>query len=880
MAPKAHTIRLPGVILDEVGDTYNKETSGLTGSQSHKHQISRKDRRKQERQSKKKKRRVDIEQQPQQPSRSGHSKQQQPAKKAALSVDKKEKKEKKKSTNDTRNLELEKQRRLMAQDEAEMEHYAKLLKMKNYKLQDKGDGLDDLLGDLDFDDFGDGSSDNEGHEDVDGFNEDDISDGDNDSMSEDFGESEDSMDDGDLDDIEASEEEDDELDNADDTWAALKAMKAKKDQTKTKPAPKEKTTSVEDTWAALKALKNKKNGAIDVGAKQDEEDSEEEDFSDFEGFDDLDGDECSKSSSDDAVSDQDEDSDKELVVDPSKQKTNAKENPYRAPSSGAAYIPPSKRAAMAAAEAAGSETAQLLERKVKGLINRLAETNIVGIVNDLCLLYSSYSRSLVNESITKIVLGTTKAQPTVVESFLIVHAALVAGLYRRYGVDFGAYFIQALVETVDPLNSTISELPTATIVNLLVLLCQAYMFEMVSSKLIYDLIRAYLSEISETHVEFLLSILRSAGPQLRSDDPSALKDIIAMLQKQLAAGSNDGAPSYNARTKFLVESVVALKNNRQKLSQSTAEAITRMRKFLGQFSKVDPIQVSLQDVRNIETKGRWWIVGAAYRNNNEKADVDDNDKELANGKDGNLTFSEKDDLGLEVADLSTLAIAQRMNTDVRRAIFVALMSATDYLDSVERITRLRLSNKQEREIPLVIVHCCANEEMYNPFYALVANKLASSDRAIRKAFQFTLWTQLDSFSSGSHSLSSIVHTAKLFAAMAGQQVLSLDILKTADFYTSSPQLRAFLEVFFVDTLQAVSKKTKKSPGELDSALTQLLAKCASDSSFLQNVALFQKAVLESTAMPSSAKSVARIRATSDALVAKASVLLEAEGSLS
>lgn len=912
-----HTIRLPGVILDEVGQSYDKDASGLSGSSKRKLQASRKDRRKKERLLKKKKHNNEPVQQ------NSHSTNN--AKTAPVKPEPKD--EKKKEKKKPKNPEIERHKQLMAEDEAEMEHYAKLLKMKNYKLADQGDGLDDLLGDLDFDNFDDDQgSDSEG----------DGGDDDQGGINLNFGEE------SDEDEIDFDEDMDDDIEEMDgdddategDTWAALKAMKAKKDLAKSKPKQKavdedddatEEDTwaalkamkakkdlakskpkqdpvdedSVEDTWAALKKLKESKKGKEPMNNKKheseddedtdglsaesdDDEDIGSEEFSEFEGFDHVSGD-------DDNDNDEQNDEDKESSAS-SKQKTNAKENPYRAPSSGAvtaAYVPPSKRAAMAGDDS--SETARILERKVKGLLNRLAESNIVGIVNDLCMLYSSYSRSLVNESITNIVLNTTKAQPTVVENFLIVHAALVAGLYRRYGVDFGAYFVQTLVETIDPeklkSQDPSNSLTTSSVVNLLVLLCQAYMFEMVSSRLLYDLIKAFLLEISETHVEYLLTILRSAGPQLRSDDPGALKEIIVMLQKQLVAVSETTGKSQNARTKFLVESVVALKNNRQKLSSSTAEAITRMKKFLGQFSKTDPLQVTLHDVREIDTKGRWWIVGAAYRNDGAGLRPGESRTEEHNsdapipiptrlGSDG----KDKDDLGLETADLSTLASAQRMNTDVRRAIFVAIMSATDYLDSVERIMRLRLSNKQEREIPLVLVHCCANEDTYNPFYSLVATKLASGDRAIRKAFQFILWTQLDSFTSGgSHSLSSVVHTAKLFGHMAGQSVLSLDILKTADFYTSSPLLRAFLEVFFVDTLGIIGKRFKKSPArDLDAALDELLEKCTSDSSLLQNIMLFQKAVLNSTAIPSDAKSIKRIKATSAALTAKISKHLETE----
>jgi nucleolar MIF4G domain-containing protein 1 len=52
-----------------------------------------------------------------------------------------------------------------------------------------------------------------------------------------------------------------------------------------------------------------------------------------------------------------------------------------------------------------------------------------------------------------------------------------------------------------------------------------------------------------------------------------------------------------------------------------------------------------------------------------------------------------------------MAKSQRMNTDVRKAVFKALLSSVDYLDAFNRLVRLKLSSKQEREIILVILHC-------------------------------------------------------------------------------------------------------------------------------------------------------------------------------
>ncbi len=96
--------------------------------------------------------------------------------------------------------------------------------------------------------------------------------------------------------------------------------------------------------------------------------------------------------------------------------------------------------------------------------------------------------------------------------------------------------------TSDPLGKECS--------NLIVLLSELYNFQVISCALIYDIIRnLLLAELTEFVVELLLKLLRStcryfwrfivvtellrdSGQQLRQDDPSALKDIVQIVQSK------------------------------------------------------------------------------------------------------------------------------------------------------------------------------------------------------------------------------------------------------------------------------------------------------------------------------------------------------------
>ncbi|RVW34850.1 Nucleolar MIF4G domain-containing protein 1 [Vitis vinifera] len=75
-----------------------------------------------------------------------------------------------------------------------------------------------------------------------------------------------------------------------------------------------------------------------------------------------------------------------------------------------------------------------------------------------------------------------------------------------------------------------------------------------------------------------------------------------------------------------------------------------------------------------------------------------------------------------------LAASQRMNTDARRAIFCIIMSGEDYLDAFEKLLRLALAGRQDREIMRVLLECCLREKAFNKYYTVLASKLCEHDK--------------------------------------------------------------------------------------------------------------------------------------------------------
>jgi nucleolar MIF4G domain-containing protein 1 len=64
------------------------------------------------------------------------------------------------------------------------------------------------------------------------------------------------------------------------------------------------------------------------------------------------------------------------------------------------------------------------------------------------------------------------------------------------------------------------------------------------------------------------------------------------------------------------------------------------------------------------------------------------------------------------------------------------------LDAAERLLRLPLKGAAERDVALVIIHCCLQEEVYNRYYSLVMSRVAAVQKTHRLTMQNTLLDKL------------------------------------------------------------------------------------------------------------------------------------------
>ncbi|PVU94320.1 hypothetical protein BB560_005950 [Smittium megazygosporum] len=137
--------------------------------------------------------------------------------------------------------------------------------------------------------------------------------------------------------------------------------------------------------------------------------------------------------------------------------------------------------------------------------------------------------------------------------------------------------------------------------------------------------------------------------------------------------------------------------------RQNAEVVQPLKKFLSNLSRKssivapEPINVNLDDIRNVETKGKWWLVGSYWAGSEKNT----NKSSLSSIK----QQSDPSDIANDSAynELLLLSKAFRMNTDIRRTIFMQIMSSQDAVEAFEKCMKLGLKESQQREIIRVLL---------------------------------------------------------------------------------------------------------------------------------------------------------------------------------
>lgn len=486
------------------------------------------------------------------------------------------------------------------------------------------------------------------------------------------------------------------------------------------------------------------------------------------------------------------------------------------------YVPPAKRMMQLDAIDESSDHVKMVRRQMNGLMNRLSDQSKDPILRSIKGLFDSNSVTVVSHVLRDCIMAGCTNSTQMMTSLIPVYASILAALHFVVGIDVGAFVIESLtvnlskaIRKANDKSSAVKSGVAALIGdkmpgNCLVLLAYFYNLRILHHQLIMDIMEMLANsesseQIGELEAELLVCIVDHCGAQLRTDDPVGLRSIINSLTTKMM--SNSSAHEDGSRIQFLLESLTDLKNNKsRRASSANAEVVKKLRRWLGTVKSTFPIKngdlclrVSLLDLLDAEKQGRWWRAGASWLGNQATNSAPEGDQALSKSDDHSSQTTEEQ-------QLLALATKMRFNTSVRKNIFVVIMSSRDVNDAFERLGKLDLKGKQDREIMRVIIECCGQERKYNAFYTELAVLLCDRNHQFKMTLQFCFWDAFKEFYEGTVSSRRCMNLAHFLSHVVCTFHLPLSVIKPIDFTQLSDNLILFLATFF---LAIFSNKTSE-----------------------------------------------------------------------
>lgn len=435
-------------------------------------------------------------------------------------------------------------------------------------------------------------------------------------------------------------------------------------------------------------------------------------------------------------------------------------------------------------------------------------------------IYDTNSHTITNQSIFRtfkgLITSTNLRQAVIIELFSLV----IGGLHFSIGTDVSSFMVEQAFQEFQTnlleifrnkdVNSIISYKKQA--INYITFLAFLYAFRVIHHKLIVDMILSLVTnnmkgffdenlvvegmiDPDEFRLELIEIMLNVCGDIIRSDDFESFSNIHAELAKSLRNRVDFQSTQESlTRVEFLLEVLSNLKSSsKQKSSSPITTRIKSYRQWIGQIKQTignkvgdSILHFSLIDLVTMKTKGRWWKLGATW-------------KQDETPRTQQTVIPEAKDLRNE--SLDKLAMKMKLNTGVRKSILSALFTSRDVLDAFERLQRLELKGKLEREIIRVMIECCAREKAFNPFYAELLKLLCSRNRQMKTTFQYALWDFIKS--QRSHELDSekeqrmLINVARMLSMLVLSFHVPLAILKIFEISDLEQGSILFLSTFFV-----------------------------------------------------------------------------------
>ncbi|KAK6209512.1 MIF4G domain-containing protein [Colletotrichum tabaci] len=453
--------------------------------------------------------------------------------------------------------------------------------------------------------------------------------------------------------------------------------------------------------------------------------------------------------------------------------------------SGGTYIPPARLRALQSqiTDKSSKEYQRLmweaLKKSINGLINKVNYSNIKHIVPELFGENLIKGRGLFCRSIMKAQAASLPFTPVFAAMAAIVNTKLPAVgelLVKRLIISFRKGFKRS---------------DKAVCVSSTTFLAHLINHQVAHERLAGQMLLLLLHKPTDDSVEIAVNFMREVGQHLQDMQPAIALAVWDQLRNVLHEADIDKRVQYMIEVLFQVRKD-SFKDNppiKEELDLVEEEdQITHMVDLDGDIDVQDSLNIFKYDPQWEEHEEAYKKLKAEILGEGSDYDDDDEDDDESDEEEEN-----EEEKAMEIKDQS--------NTDLvnlRRTIYLTVMSSIDPEEAVHKLLRVNLPAGQEPELPSMIVEICSQEKTFSKFHGLIGERFAKLNR---------LWTGLfeESFADyyskiHRYETNRLRNIARFFAHLLASDAIGWHVLSVIhlneDETTSSS--RIFIKILFQD----------------------------------------------------------------------------------
>lgn len=462
--------------------------------------------------------------------------------------------------------------------------------------------------------------------------------------------------------------------------------------------------------------------------------------------------------------------------------------------SGGTYIPPARLRALQAqiTDRSSKEYQRMaweaLKKSINGLINKVNVSNIKHIVPELFGENLVRGRGLFCQSIVKAQAASLPFTP--------IYAAMAAIVNTKLP-QVGELLVKRLVlrfRKAYKRNDKAVCLATTTFIAHLV--NQQVVHETLAAQILVLL----LQKPTDDSVEIAVGLTKEVGQHLEEMNPEIARIVFDQFRNILHEADID------KRVQYMIEVLFQIRKDKFKDNPAVKEEldlveeedqITHQISLDGEIDGQDTLNIFKFDENWEENEEAYKRLKAEILGEGSDDDEDEDDE-------GESSSEEEEDEEVKALEIKDQSNADLVN--LRRTIYLTIMSSADPEESTHKLMKLRLPPGQEMELVSMIVECCAESKTYLKFYGLIGERFARLNRMWCELFEESFCKYYETIHR--YETNKLRNIARFWSHLLatdaiGWHVLSVIHLNEEETTSAS---RIFIKILFQDLAENVGMK--------------------------------------------------------------------------